>query len=127
MTLEQRILDAMRTLRAMPDREARFLRSYRPAWPDFRSDPWAYGYADQPLPRFRPTPAQISDCLPALELCRGLDREQWRIVWWRSLGYSFAVIAARLRCCGETARRRYLRAMRYINQNMRQSVAARSR
>jgi uncharacterized protein DUF6362 len=104
---EKRLLRACMTIRALPDPEARFF-SFRAIWPDaVNATEEAYGYDEARLPRFRPTPADVSDCLPSLALMRGLPRREWRLIWWRSLGWSFRGIAAKIGRSDETARQRY--------------------
>lgn len=105
--VEVRILRACKTIRALPDREARFFR-YGSMWPSVaHSTEEAYGYDEARLPRFKPSPADVSDCLTALEWARAVPRREFKLVWWRSLGWSYRHIAARLGRSHETARQRY--------------------
>ncbi|MFD1330782.1 DUF6362 family protein [Methylopila musalis] len=107
LDVERRLLRAMMTLRALPDREARFLR-VGSGWPDYvREFMDAYGAVEAIVPRFRPSPADISDCLTALAWARHLQAHEWRVIWWRSFGLSFGVISERIGQSDETARRKY--------------------
>lgn len=105
--VEQRLLRACKTLRAMPDKEARF-QVIRTCWPATADDPdEAYGYTEETLPKFRPSPSDVSDYLVALHWIRGIPRREFKLVWWRSFGVSFKHIAIRLGRSDDTARNRY--------------------
>ena len=105
--IETRILRACKTIRALPDPEARFFQ-FRSLWPDAPNPPEeGYGWHEATMPRFRPTPADVSDCLTALAWARGIPRREWKLIWWRSLGFGFANIAAKIGRSDETARQRY--------------------
>lgn len=105
--IERRILRACKTIRVLPDSEAKFFQ-YCSLWPIVaHSTEEAYGYDEARLPRFRPTPADVSDCLTALAWARGIPRRQWRLVWWRSLGWGFHHIAARIGRSDQEAKLRY--------------------
>ena len=108
---EERIMRAMRTLRAMPDKERRFfvLKSGMPAHVQEQID--AYAAVDARPPRFAPTPFDVGDYLTALSWARHLPRNQWRILWWRSFGLSFGQIAAYIGRSDETARRNFKEAI----------------
>lgn len=123
----ERVLCAFKTLRALPDPDARFFQ-YRSLWPDTtQSTEEAYGYDLARMPRFRPSPADVSDCLPILALMRGIPRREWRLIWWRSLGFSFRGIAMRIGRSDETARCRYWDVIRKVwgnYQNVTWQIAA---
>lgn len=105
--VERRILRACKTIRALPDRERKFQITHN-AWPDMVRDVAdAYGYTEERMPRFNPSPADVSDCLVALEWVRGLNRQEWRLIWARSFGFSFRHIGLRIGRSDETARRFY--------------------
>lgn len=105
--VQTRILRACKTIRALPDRERRFFQ-IESGWPDYVRDvSEAYGYNDATLPRFRPTPADVDDCLPALAWARVLDKKDFRIVWLRSFELSFGTIGRVIYKSDETARRYY--------------------
>lgn len=105
--VEERILRACKTIRALPDREKRF-QCYSSLWPEVvQSAEDAYGYSEAIMPRFRPTPADVSDCLVALEWARPIEKRLFKLVWWRSFGISFRHIGIRLGRSDETARQRY--------------------
>ena len=102
--VESRIRRACKTLRAIPDREARF-HTLHNCWPDIlQSAEDAYGYTDAIPPRFRPTPADVSDMLIALAWARAVDKRDFRLVWWRSFDISFKHIGIRIGRSDETAR-----------------------
>ena len=104
---ERRFLRACKTIRALPDREKRFLK-YESAWPDFvRDHNEAYGYAEPDLPRFRPTPFDVGDVLDALAWARVLQQNEWKLAWMRSFELSFKTIGRSIGRSDETARRYY--------------------
>jgi hypothetical protein len=109
--VERRVLRAMQTLRAVPDRERRYWSS-KSIWPDYvREHMDAYASVEAPMPRFRPTPADISDYLTALSWVRHLSRSDWRLLWWRSFGFSFGLMGKYVGKSDETVRRHYRDAM----------------
>jgi hypothetical protein len=105
--VDLRLMTAMKTLRAVPDRERRFFiqRSSSPNY--IREYIDAYDPEDDVQPRFQPTPADVSDYLTALSWVRHLDRSAWRILWWRSFDVSFGLIGKKIGRNDETARKRY--------------------
>lgn len=108
---ETRVMRAMRTLRAMPDKERRFfvVKSGMPAHVQEQID--AYASVEARAPRFTPTPFDVTDYLTALSWARHLPKHQWRILWWRSFGLSFGQIAAYIGRSDETARRNFKEAI----------------
>jgi hypothetical protein len=117
-SVEHRVLRACKTIRAVPDREHRFLAGFmgmHSTWKQvIREFMDAYASADVKV-RFRPSPFEVSDCLPALEWCNVLNKNEFRMIWWRSFdNISFGVIAGRIGRSDETARRRYDDAIRKV-------------
>lgn len=108
---ETRLMRAMMTLRAMPDRERRFfiVKSNMPPYVQEQID--AYAAVEEHAPRFEPTPFDVGDYLTALSWARHLPRTQWRILWWRSFGLSFGQIAHYIGRSDETARRNFKEAI----------------
>ncbi len=105
--VQERILTAMKTLRALPDRERRFF-VVKSSSPDYvREYIDAYDPENDMMPQFQPTPADVSDYLTALSWVRHLDRSVWQILWWRSFDVSFGVIAKFIGRTDETARKRF--------------------
>jgi hypothetical protein len=105
--VERRVIRALKTVRALPDREARFQR-YQNAWPPYIQEYIdAYSAEEERFPRFRPTPFDVSDMLTALGWLNVLHKNDKRIVIARSYGVSFNQIASRIGRSDETARRRY--------------------
>ncbi len=108
--VETRILRACKTIRVLPDPERKF-QTYHSLWPEILRDAAeAYGYADIKVPKWRPQPADVSDCLTALSWARGMDRKEFKLIWWRSFELSFGQMAARLGRSDETARNWYRQA-----------------
>lgn len=105
--VRERILQACRTLRALPDQERKF-QTLANSWPDFiREISEAYGYDEERLPKFRPSPADVSDCLIALQWARAIPKRDFKLIWWRSFDISFRHMGLRLGRTDETARLRF--------------------
>lgn len=105
--VENRILRACKTIRALPDKDRKF-QVISSLWPETIQDTAdAYGYTEAIIPRFRPTPADVSDCLTALNWARALEKREFKLIWWRSFGISFRHIGIRLGRSDEMARLRY--------------------
>lgn len=111
--IERRFIRACKTVRVLPDPDARFGSSG--CWPEYVADASeAYGYTEAAMPRFRPTPFDVSDMLGALAWARGIDKPEHRLLWWRSFDLSFGQIARRIGRSDETARRRYKDAVLFL-------------
>jgi hypothetical protein len=109
--VEERILRGMKTLRALPDHERRFFL-VKSGYPDFLQDHMdAYASVEAGVPRFRPTPMDVSDYLRALSWVRHLSREKWQLIWWRSFDFSFGLMAKYRGQSDETTRRHYREAV----------------
>lgn len=107
----ERLESAMKTLRAMPDRERRFF-AVKSGYPDFVRDYIdAYAAVEAIAPRFQPTPQQVSEYLDILAWTRHLERRDWQLLWWRSFGLSFGIIAEYIGRSDETARKRFENAL----------------
>lgn len=105
--VQARVMRAMKTLRALPDREARFLK-VGSAWPSYVQEYMdAYNSVEAIAPRFNPNPFDISDFLRALDWTRHLQNPQWRLLWWRSFDLSFGAIGRRIGQSDETVRRKF--------------------
>lgn len=105
--VEQRLLQACRTIRALPDPDRRFFRMHT-GWPEVVQEvAEAYGYTDASVPRFKPSPKDVGDFLLALSWARPLHKREFRFVWWRSFELSFKQMADRIHRSDETARRYY--------------------
>lgn len=105
--VELRLMTAMKTLRAVPDKERRFF-IVKSSSPDYiREYIDAYDPEDDAQARFQPTPADVSDYLTALTWVRHLDKSAWQILWWRSFDVSFGLIGKQIGRSDETARKRY--------------------
>lgn len=105
--VQDRIINACKTIRALPDKERRFFQ-VESGWPDYvRDASEAYGYDDARMPRFRPSPADVGDCLTALAWARGIAKGEFKLIWMRSYGLAFSTIGRAIGRSDETARRHY--------------------
>ncbi len=119
-TIEGRILTALKTLRALPDPDARVLAQFKGqsvSWPEVvREQGQAYGYGEVRAQPFRPSPKDVSRMLDDLAWPQGIDKPLFRILWWRSHDAPFSIIAARIGRSPETARRRYREAIMEVTR-----------
>lgn len=97
----------MKTIRALPDKERRFFVVKGASLPYLQEYMDAYASADVKVAAFVPAPKDISDCLIALSWVRHVERKSWKIMWLRSFGFSFGLIAKYIGRSDETARRWY--------------------
>ena len=120
-TMAAQLNEAVRTLAALPDPDARFLAGMRGHWPavlDTPAERWAaamapiivevgrhagtdlttaQGFAALEARRERPTPAAVDRMIPTLLWLRWLQPRQRRLIWWRALDWPWWRIASRLR------------------------------
>lgn len=118
--VEYRILRALKTVRVLPDRERRFQKNGQPnrVSLDVIRDYWdAYGVDDVIMPKFKPTPRDISDMLTALSWLRGISKNDFTHLWWRSFDLPFSYVAAKIGRSDETARTRYRDSLLQVWQN----------
>lgn len=118
--IERRVLRACKTIRALPDKERKFL--YRSLdcgmWSQAVEEWTAYG-AETTAVKFRPEPFDVSDCLVALGWCRAIEKKEFSIVWERSLDKSFMFIASKRGWSDDTAERRYKRIIDTLSTQAR--------
>lgn len=105
--IESRLLTAMKTIRATPDKEKRFQIVKGSSIPYLQEYMDAYASSEVRVPEFVPTPKDHSDCLTALSWVRHVDKKIWKIMWMRSFGLSFGLIGKYTGRSDETVRRWY--------------------
>lgn len=120
--VEQRLEEAIDTLRRLPDRERGMLRSMRSHWPDVVRD-WADVWGEAVAAgQFRamsvhpgaPDAAAIDRMDETLPWLGWLDHQKRRVVWARINGANWWVIAGLIRKGERTARRRYEDGLSFI-------------
>lgn len=118
--VEMRVLRALKTLRAVPDPDHRFLRQFYGraiCWPSVVHnffEAYSVNTEDVKVTKFRPSPRDVSDMLTALSWLNHLTKQHFRLVWWRSFDLSFRQMADNLHRSDETARARYKEAIRLV-------------
>jgi len=116
--VEWLVLRACQTIRVLPDPEKRWQgeRTMQPGmWSGIVQDFMdAYNSRDAMMPKFSPSPADISACMPVLSWCNYLSKNEFRLIWWRSFDVSFGIIATRIGRSDETARRQYNDAVKKV-------------
>jgi len=106
--VERRVIRACKTIRALPDPDAAFLYASVTLQLPIIHDEWfAFEIDSEERPRFSPTPFDVSDVLVALGWCNDLERRDFKLVWWRSLDWSFRQMGLKLGQHKQTAFRRY--------------------
>ena len=122
--VERRVIRACKTIRALPDPDQAFLSAQGQAMylPIVHDDWFAYDAESDERPRFKPTPYDVSDVLVALAWCRGLARRDFKLVWWRSLDWSFRQMAMKLGRSKQQAFHRYRDIMLDVWQEAQPAV-----
>lgn len=110
--VETRIHRAIKTLYAVPDRDARYRQRLKSYWPE-TFDPLDYPKALM-SGRFSPTPKDIDRYLDDLEWLRALDSRDAKIIFGYVGGASFGRMAAWFGRSDETVRRWYRDAMKRL-------------
>lgn len=106
--IERRLLRALATDRALPDRERSRLR-VRSGWPE--TCPGPGDYPPEAVTRFRPTKADLDDYLVVMGWFVRLDALERRACWLRARGATWKTMGAELDCHERTARQRYRAAV----------------
>ena len=127
-SVESRVLTALKTLRAVPDPDAKILKQFdgrAVSWPEvIRQEEESYGYDVPRTKSFNPKPRDVSRMLGDLAWLNGLDKKQFRLIWWRSFDLPFSYIAARIGRSDETARRRYREALMEVRKASPESTCS---
>ncbi len=111
-TTQERIFTALKTLDAVADPDHRFLRGTQTTWPrillcagDVLGEEELARERSR-LARFRPTPAEVDDMLPALSLIGPREKPFVWLLRLRAYGYSYRQIARLRGRSGEFWRRK---------------------
>jgi hypothetical protein len=116
---------AIKTLHALPEPDR--MRSFKGAWPDVVRDWHDYGRAPATMPRFRPTPRDVSNMLDVLGWITWLEqqndgRRDAQIIVARAFGVPWWLIGERFGRNQRTIQRWYDGAVACIYARFSQQV-----
>lgn len=120
--VEDRMEEAARTLRRLPNPSGSGARGYGSSWPDFVRDPrQAYGYGETRM-RVVPSAADIAQMEECLDLLRVLSAEDARIVWMRAEGWRWKNICIQIGVVRQTAWRRWVAGLITIANHLNEKA-----
>lgn len=118
--VEARLREMGTVLRALPDKDARWLvNGCRSFWPAMLQNPSeAYGYNPPERTRVHPTPDQIDRCDECLTWLMWLSEDDRTLVLARACGFRMPIVAHRLGLGRTTAWMRHKRAIERLTQSL---------
>lgn len=108
LPIEQRIATAWKVDRALPDRERGQLR-VRANWPETGYEPG--DYPPEAVTRWRPSPAELSDCMVVMRWVAKLVAIERRVLRLKALGLTYRTIAEEISRDEKAAKRIYREAV----------------
>lgn len=122
--VEDRMEDAARTLRRLPNPQGSGPRGYATSWPEYvREAKHAYGYHEARM-RVVPSAIQITRMEEALTWLRFLKPEDARLVWMRAERKPWKDICVEAGCVRQTAWRHWVAALQTIAKQVNKQAAA---
>ncbi|MFC3118930.1 DUF6362 family protein [Jhaorihella thermophila] len=116
--IADRLEEAARTLRRLPDPPGSGPRGYGRSWPEYIHEAKdAYGWHEARL-RVRPSPADIQQMEECFDWLRLVPVEEAQILWWRAEGLRWREVAIRAGCVRQTAWRRWVAALATIAKKL---------
>ena len=113
-----RMEDAARTLRRLPDPPGSGPKGYGRSWPEYVQEArHAYGYHDARM-RVRPSPGDIAQMEECFDWLRLVEPEDARIIWMRAEGRRWREVCIEAGCVRQTAWRRWVAALATIAQRV---------
>ena len=118
--IEDRMEEAARTLRRLPDPPGSGPRGFGSSWPDHVQEArHAYGY-HQARMRVVPSARDIQRMEEAIDWLRLIpDPDDRRIVWMRAQGHRWRAVGIRAGCVRSTAWRRWTAALLTISKSLK--------
>lgn len=109
--VETRLLRAVKTINAIPDKERRFFIQGN-GMPEYVQE-YVHAYAADEVkgPRFEPTPSDVDDCLTALSWMQHLEKRYRKVIKARAYGFSYAQIGEKIGRSKQTAKNWYCDAL----------------
>ena len=112
--IADRMEDAARTLRRLPDPPGSGPKGYGRSWPEYVQEAkHAYGYHEAHM-RVRPSPRDIAQMEECFDWLRLVAPEDARIVWMRAEGRRWREVCIEAGCVRQTAWRRWVAALATI-------------
>lgn len=116
--IEDRLEEAARTLRRLPNPPGSTPRGYGSSWPDYVRDPWhAYGYSQARM-KVIPSASDIQRMEECLDWLRWLAPDDARIVWMRAEGHRWRQVCIAAGCVRQTAWRRWAAALLSVSKRL---------
>lgn len=115
--IEDRMEEAARTLRRLPNPAGSTPRGHKSSWPEYVQERNAYGYNEARI-RVVPSARDIQEMEECLEWLGWLDPTDARIVWSRAEGMRWRQIGNRVGCVRQTAWRRWVAALVTISKRL---------
>ncbi len=112
--IADRMEDAARTLRRLPDPPGSGPKGYGRSWPEYVHEAkHAYGYHEARL-RVRPSSRDIAQMEECFDWLRLVAPEDARIIWMRAEGRRWREVCIEAGCVRQTAWRRWVAALATI-------------
>ena len=116
--IADRMEDAARTLRRLPDPPGSGPKGYGRSWPEYVQEArHAYGY-HQARMRVWPSPRDIAQMEECFDWLRLVEPEDARIIWMRAEGRRWREVCVTAGCVRQTAWRRWVAALATIAQRV---------
>jgi hypothetical protein len=130
-TVEDRMEEAARTLRRLPNPPGSGPKGYGQSWPEYVQDAkHAYGYNEKRM-RVIPNPGEIQRMEECVAWLRFISPEDARIVWLRAENLRWRQVCIQAGCVRQTAWRRWVASLQTIanhlnkkDKSVRRAVAA---
>ncbi|MBN9568999.1 MAG: helix-turn-helix domain-containing protein [Alphaproteobacteria bacterium] len=117
--IEDRMEEAARTLRRLPNPPGSTPRGHKSGWPEYVQERGAYGYNETRI-RIVPSARDIKHMEECFEWLSWLEPDDARIVWSRAEGMRWRQIGIRAGCVRQTAWRRWVAALVVISKRLNQ-------
>ncbi len=116
--IADRMEDAARTLRRLPDPPGSGPKGYGRSWPEYVHEAkHAYGYHEARL-RVRPSPRDIAEMEECFDWLGLVSPEDARIIWMRAEGRRWREVCIEAGCVRQTAWRRWVAALATIAKRL---------
>ena len=116
--IADRMEDAARTLRRLPDPPGSGPKGYGRSWPEYVQEAKdAYGYHEARM-RVWPSPRDIAEMEECFDWLRLVAPEEARIIWLRAEGRHWREVCIEAGCVRQTAWRRWVAALATIAQRV---------
>lgn len=116
--VEDRIEEAARTLRRIPNPPGSGPKGFSSSWPEYVQDKrHGYGLHEAPM-RIIPSAAEIDRMEEVFDWLRLVDSETARLLWYRASGMRWRQVCIQIGCVRQTAWRRYVAALITVRKRL---------